>query len=157
AAAEFSTMQTNRIRKLTEQGIYAKEQLDQAEADTKSKNSMLRSDRASIESARAAVKADDATVSNAKLNLSYCHIVSPVTGRTGNLLLKRGNLIKATDIDLISIHQIHPIYVTFGVVESALPAIRRQMKTQKLLLTADLRTQPPDSDTGYVTFLDNAV
>ena len=157
SAADFSGVQAVRIRKLAEQGIYAREQLDQAESDLKSKNGLLRSDRAVIESARGALKVDEVAVSNAKLNLSYCHILSPVSGRTGSVMLKRGNLIKADDAELVAIHEINPIYVTFSVSEAHLPEIRRQMKNSKLRVTALIRDVLPDSADGVVTFLDNSV
>ena len=157
AAAEFSGTQAARIRKLTDAGVFAHEQLDQAEADLKSKNSVIRADEASIESARAALRADEASLSNAQLNLSYCKIEAPVSGRTGNLALKLGNLIKATDVELVSILQIRPIYVTFAVPEGQLPEIRRHMQASKLRVTALIQDVTPDSAVGDVTFLDNAV
>jgi multidrug efflux system membrane fusion protein len=157
AAAEFTGSQAARIRKLTDQGIYSREQLDQAEADVKSKNGVLRADRATIESARGAVRADEAAVSNAKLNLTYTHISSPVSGRTGAVLLKRGNLIKADDIELVAIHEIDPIYVTFSVTESHLAEIRRRMTSSKLHVAALIEDIHPESVDGIVTFLDNSV
>jgi multidrug efflux system membrane fusion protein len=157
AAVDFSAAQAARIRKLTDQGIYSREQLDQAEADLKAKNGVLRADRAVIESARGAVRADEASISNAKLNLSYCHILSPVSGRTGNVMLKRGNLIKADDAELVAIHEINPIYVTFSVSESRLAEIRRQMNGSKLHVTALIEDVRPESVDGVVTFLDNSV
>lgn len=157
AAADFSATQAARIRKLAAEGIFAGEQLDQAEADLKSKNSSTRADEATVESVRAAVRADEVTISNAKLNLSYCRIQAPMSGRTGNLMLKRGNLIKATDVELVSIHQIRPIYVTFAVPEVQLPEIRRRMQGSKLQVTAMIQDVRPDSVDGTVTFLDNAV
>jgi membrane fusion protein, multidrug efflux system len=157
SAADFSGVQAGRARKLAEQGIFAREQLDTAESDLKSKTGLLRTDRAIIESARGALKVDEVAVSNAKLNLSYCHIVSPVAGRTGSVMLKRGNLIKMDDIELVAIHEINPIYVTFSVSEAHLPEIRRQMKNSKLRVTALIQDVPPDSAAGVVTFLDNSV
>ena len=157
SAADFSGTQAARIRKLADQGIFAKEQLDQAESDLKSKNGALRVDRAIIESAKGALKSDESAISNAKLILSYCHIVAPVAGRTGSVMLKRGNLIKADDAELVSIHEINPIYVTFSVSESRLAEIRRQMTGSKLRVVALIQDVRPDSVTGVVTFLDNSV
>jgi membrane fusion protein, multidrug efflux system len=157
SAADFSGTQAARARNLADQGIFAKEQLDQAESDLKSKNGALRVDRAVIESARGAIKSDESAISNAKLNLSYCHIVAPVAGRTGNLMLKRGNLIKADDAELVSLHEINPIYVTFSVSEAHLAEIRRQMQNSKLRVVAIIQDVRPDSVEGVVTFLDNSV
>lgn len=157
AAAEFSSTQAARIHKLADEGIFAREQLDQADADLKSKDSATRADAATVESVRAAMRSDEVAISNARLNLSYCRIPAPMSGRTGNLMLKRGNLIKATDVDLVAIHQIRPIYVTFAVPEGQLPEIRRRMQGSKLQVTAMIQDIRPDSVDGTITFLDNAV
>ncbi len=157
AAADFSNTQATRTRRLADQGIFAREQLDQAESDLRSKNGALRVDRAIIENTKSAVKADEVAISNAKLNLSYTHIVSPVSGRTGAVMLKRGNLIKADDAELVSIHEVNPIYVTFSVPEARLAEIRRQMKGSKLHVTAIIQDVQPDRADGVVTFLDNTV
>jgi membrane fusion protein, multidrug efflux system len=157
AAAEFTATQANRIRRLAKEGVFSVEQLDQAEADLKSRQSVIRADQAAIESSRAAVAADEASISNAKLNLSYTRIHAPVNGRTGNLMLKRGNLIKANDVELVVIHQIEPIYVTFAVPEARLPEIRRRMQSSKLRVLALIEDVQPDQEEGTVSFMDNAV
>ena len=62
----------------------------------------------------------------AKLDLSYCEIRSPIAGRAGNLLVHAGNLVKANDVPLVVINQVSPIFVTFGVPERYLNAIRQK-------------------------------
>ena len=84
-----------------------------------------RATQASIESARARSEADQAAVATAKLNLSYCEIHAPISGRTGNLLVHAGNLVKANDVPLVVIHQVAPIFVNFSVPEQHLASIRR--------------------------------
>jgi multidrug efflux system membrane fusion protein len=79
---------------------------------------------AAFASADATVLADAAAVSNAEVNLDYTDIRSPIDGRTGNLTVKAGNVVKAPDDVLLTITQIHPIYVVFSVPEQQLPAIR---------------------------------
>ncbi len=81
--------------------------------------------QATIDSARAALRADQAAVETAKLNLSYCEIRAPISGRTGNLLVHAGNLVKVNDVALVVIHQVSPIFVDFSVPEQHLGAIRR--------------------------------
>ena len=76
---------------------------------------------------RGTLQADEAAVQNAKLQLSYCSIRSPVTGRAGILLVNAGNLIKKQDSVLLVVNQIKPIYVDFSVLEKQLPNIRKYM------------------------------
>src|SRR5437764_998731 len=75
----------------------------------------LHADSAAIDSARANMAADQAALDRAKLQLEYSTIKSPIDGRTGHLMVKQGNVIKATDQDLITINQVHPIFVTFAI------------------------------------------
>ncbi len=62
-----------------------------------------------------------------RVQLGYCFIRSPMDGRTGNLLVQRGNVVKANDINLLTINQVNPIYVAFSVPEQNLPEIKKYM------------------------------
>jgi multidrug efflux system membrane fusion protein len=98
-----------------------------------------------------------ATVQSDKLNLEFTAIRAPFDGRTGSLLFHEGNVVKAPDDTLLTINQIHPIYVTFAVPEQYLPEIQMQMNGKPLAVTAtyeNLASQPPQ---GELTFIDNSV
>src|SRR6266566_3858439 len=70
---------------------------------------------------QAAVRADSAAVANAELNFEWARIRAPIAGRTGRLLVREGNLVRANAPDpLVIINQIHPILVRFAVPERAL-------------------------------------
>ena len=71
----------------------------------------------------------------AKLNLNYCQIRSPLSGRTGNLLVHAGNLVKANDVPLVVIHQVSPIFVNFNVPEQHLAAVRRLNAAHRLAVS----------------------
>jgi multidrug efflux system membrane fusion protein len=93
------------------------------------------------------------------VQLSYTQIHSPVDGRTGNLNVKEGNVVKAPDTELITINRLQPIYVTFAIPEDRLAAVRKQMaQGRKLSVMANPNK---DSDTGWetgeLTFIDNSV
>jgi len=107
---------------------------------------------------QATVKADQAEVENARLQLSYCFIKSPVTGVTGNLWLNEGNLVKANDDKpMVVIHQVQPIYVNFAVPEKHLGQIMELRKTRQLkaqVVVAGHETRPL---LGHLTFVDNLV
>src|SRR5688572_22424135 len=116
-------LQADRYLKLAEQGIFSREQAEQMAMELKSRRSNVRAETASIASAKASIHADEAALEAAKVNLSYCAIRSPIKGRTGQVFIKAGNVIKANDVDLVTIHQIQPIDVAFSVPEGNLNAI----------------------------------
>ena len=82
----------------------------------------LDTNRASQDALAGTVAADRAAITNALLNLDYCQIRAPIDGRTGSLQSYAGNVVKAPDDILLTINQIHPIYVAFAVPEQYLPA-----------------------------------
>src|SRR2546422_10440480 len=88
---------------------------------------MSQQNRAAPEALKAAVRADSAAVANARLNLEWAAIRAPIGGRTGRLLVREGNLVRANSPDpLVVINQIHPILVRFAVPERALGDIRSE-------------------------------
>lgn len=106
----------------------------------------------------AAIKADEASVSNARLQLDYSTVRSPIDGRTGSLLIDAGNIIKANDVGpAVVIYQTTPIYVTFSVPEQHLPRIKEFMAKEPLKTEAipAANGEPPVS--GVLTFVDNAI
>ena len=98
-----------------------------------------------------------ATVQSDKLNLEYCEIRAPIDGRTGGLQFHEGNVVKSPDDVLLTINQLHPIYVAFGVLERYLPEIQRQMRDHTLAVTASFENLTGEPPRGELTFVDNAV
>jgi multidrug efflux system membrane fusion protein len=98
-----------------------------------------------------------ATVQSDKLNLEFTEIRAPFDGETGSLQFHEGNVVKAPDDILLTINQIHPIYVDFSVPEQYLPEIQKQMRerTLKVSVTFENITVPPPQ--GDLTFVDNSV
>ena len=114
--------------------------------------------RTNAETAEAVAAASRAAVENARLNLDYCTIRSPINGFAGKTLIQRGNLVKANDTaSLIVLNQVRPVYVNFAVPEQNLDAIRTYMARGPLAVSA----LPPGSthraDGGKLVFVDNAV
>jgi membrane fusion protein, multidrug efflux system len=105
------------------------------------------------------VKTDQAQIQTQKVNLIYCHIVSPVDGRVGLRLVDAGNFVQTTDTTgLVIITQLQPISVIFVVPEDDLPAIMAQMRTStQLQVTAFDRANVTQLATGHVTTLDNEI
>jgi multidrug efflux system membrane fusion protein len=113
--------------------------------------------RAAVDALKAAVKADGAVLENAKLQLEYCSIRSPFTGRAGKLLIDGGSLVKANDLPVVVLHQVQPIYVTLTVPEQELAGIREQMAARKLAVKAWPPDGPERVEEGELTFIDPQV
>jgi len=83
-----------------------------------------------VDALEATIKGDEAVLQNAELNLSYCKITAPITGRAGSILVNQGNLIKGNDNTrpLMVINQIQPVYIQFSVPEQRLQEIQSQLR-----------------------------
>jgi membrane fusion protein, multidrug efflux system len=129
---------------LLKQGVGSRQQYDQAEA--------------AAGSLKAALEADEAAVQTARLNLDYCAIRAPIDGRTGDLLVHAGNLVKPdADTAMVVINQVHPVYVDFAIPEQKLPAVREFMAEHKLPVQVSLPEQQGPLEAGELSFVDNAV
>jgi multidrug efflux system membrane fusion protein len=113
---------------------------------------------AAVENAQAAVNADKAAIDSAKIQLSYTSIYAPMDGRTGSLFVTQGNLIKASDTTpMVTINQVHPIFVSFAVPQQQLPQIRQYQAQGSLKVNAIVPKDPTHPVSGRLTFIDNAV
>lgn len=109
-----------------------------------------------VASAKAAIEADQAAISTARIQQSFTVITSPLDGRAGELLVNRGNLVDANGTTaLVVINQIDPIYVTFSLPEQQLPVVTEARKRGPLRVQADLRGGGPVA-VGELAFIDNA-
>ncbi len=110
---------------------------------------------ANADALKASVQADRAAVEQARLNLAYCTIRAPIAGRTGNLLVQLGNVIKANDDVLVILNRLSPIYVSFSVPEKYLSEIRRQQAIAPRLVS--VFASGGGRHEGKLTFVNNAV
>ena len=143
AQALNAKLDAERYEGLGKQGVVSKQQVDAALAAS---NAM-----------QATVAADKAAVETAQINLQYTAIHSPINGRTGNVGVKEGNLVKANDVPiLVTINQIEPIYVTFSVPEQQLAEIKEYSGGKELKVDAAPQGSSQHFQ-GRLTFIDNAV
>jgi multidrug efflux system membrane fusion protein len=142
AQLENARIQFDREQKLFEQKLVSQDEFDTS--------------KAGLDALTGTVAADQAAITNAELNLEYTEIRAPFDGRTGSLQFHEGNVVKSPDDTLLTINQIHPIYVAFAVPEQYLPEIKREMREKTLKVTATFQNMdaPPQ---GELTFIDNAV
>jgi membrane fusion protein, multidrug efflux system len=112
---------------------------------------------------QASIRASEAAAENARVNLSYTIIRSPITGRTGSVNLKRGNVVKSNDtttnaVPLVTITQLRPIYVSFTIPERHLPDVRTALAdSERLPAVVTMPSHPDKPITGTLTFVDNQV
>jgi len=142
---------------LVQKGVAPRQQLDQAIANADASEAAVRADQAAVETAREAIRADTAAIEAAQLNLAYCYVRSPIAGRTGSLLVNRGNIIKSNDTTLVVINQVHPIYVSFAVPEQELALIRKYSARGRIRVEASVPAGSGAPAAGELTFLDNTV
>src|SRR5262249_61191899 len=96
------------------------------------------------------VMSDKAQIDVQKLNIAYCHIVSPVTGRAGLRLVDPGNYVSANDASgIVVITQLQPISVIFTVAEDNLPQIVKRLRAGATIpVTAFHRSRATKAATG---------
>ena len=136
--------QSRRYAELVKKQYVSQEQYDQIKTNA--------------DAIEATVEADRASVENAKVQLSYCRIYSPVTGRTGSVLVNEGNVVRTNDATpLVTINQINPIYVTFTLPEQNLPEVKRRLAAGKLSVQAVLPDNEQQPELGDLSFVDNSV
>lgn len=100
----------------------------------------------------------DASLATARLNLSYCSIRAPIGGRTGVLNVHEGDMIRTSDATtLVTINQLSPIYVTFGVAQQHLAALNRYQAEGTLKVNVTPGPADPRMEDGALSFVDNTV
>src|ERR1043166_2542627 len=113
--------------------------------------------RTAADTFRAAIKADQGALENLKVQLSYCTIRAPISGRISVAAVKAGNFVRATDaMPLATLNQIAPIYVSFAVPQRNLPEVRTALADATAsveALVAGEKRRP----TGQLTMIENAV
>jgi multidrug efflux system membrane fusion protein len=145
AEAAKADADLERYKRLDQQDAISKEQFQQllTKADT----------------TKAQVQAKEAAVANAELSLSYTEIRAPIAGRTGQLLLHEGALVKANDnnFPIVTINQLAPVAVAYGVPEKSLEEIRAALAAQRASVAVTDRTTGLKREDGRLDFVDNTV
>jgi multidrug efflux system membrane fusion protein len=157
AQEKYAVAQAGRYAKLAQEGVISAEQSDQMRTNADATSQAVSADRAAIESAKAEIVAMQATIENDKVMLGYTEIRSPIDGRTGNLNVKLGNVVTANTMDMMTINEVSPIYVTFSVPEAQLRTVKKFMAVGHLPVFATPQDDEAYKEAGVLTFVDNAV
>ena len=111
-----------------------------------------------VQQDQATLITDQSAIDSAKLNLAYCHIVSPVEGRVGLRLVDAGNYVQTSDASgLVTITQTRPMTVIFTVAEDNVPAVAKAMRGGSLPVTLFDRANTSQIATGTLQTIDNAI
>lgn len=144
AASDQARSQERRYQELLDKNFVSKEAYAQI--------------RTNAQTAEATAKASHAGLENARLNLEYCTIRSPIEGFVGKVLLQLGNLVKANDTAaLVVINQVRPVYTNFAVPEQNLGLIRKYMAQGPLAVEVAAAKSDTALAQGTLVFIDNAV
>jgi len=139
-----ATAQAQRSKELAERGIATREQVD-----------TTRTAAAALE---ATVGADRAAIENATVQLQYATIKSPISGRTGVLMVHPGNLVRANDAaPLVVINQVTPVQVAFGIPERQLALLKQHLAQNTLRVEAKSQGDTGQPAVGRIAFVDNSV
>jgi multidrug efflux system membrane fusion protein len=158
AQAAYAKAQAGRYAKLVEEGVISPEQSEQYDTEAKARLEAVEADKAALKTAQASIQADEAAVRSARVQLSFCSVISPIDGRTGSLLVNEGNIVKANETVLVTINQLAPTYVSFSVPELYLPQIRRSLAAGPLQVEARVRSNDfSEPVIGRLSFIDNTV
>jgi multidrug efflux system membrane fusion protein len=146
--------QLDRASQLWKSGIISKEQHDQAATTVETLQATINASVAAVENAQAQIAASRASLENQKVQLGFTRIYSPISGRTGTLLVKPGNVVQANTSELTTINQVQPVYVTFALPEAYLPEIRRNTRGLTVVAKSD---EGGIQESGKVAYFENTV
>ncbi|HEX7723879.1 MAG TPA: efflux RND transporter periplasmic adaptor subunit [Pyrinomonadaceae bacterium] len=158
ATAANDRVAVARDLRLVEAGVIPREQYDNDVAKLRSSDATVRADQSSVANLQAAQKAEEATVQNARVQLSYTTIRAPLAGKTGNLAVTAGNLVRANDTtSMVTITTSSPIYVTFSVPERDLVRIRQSSGKEGLVVRGEIPGDESNPVMGKLSLVDNTV
>ncbi|MEN3940887.1 efflux RND transporter periplasmic adaptor subunit [Prosthecobacter sp. SYSU 5D2] len=141
--ADIARKQADRYRNLSQSGGVSREEVD---------NFISTADAADSNTVAAA-----AMVKEAELQLSYCTVISPITGRAGRRAVDAGNVVKEDETDLVVINQLRPIEVIFSVPEQYFGDIQRYTNLGELKVTITTSGSESQVIDGVLSFVDNAI
>jgi len=177
AQANFATAEEFRYRSLLAQNFVTREQYTQFKANAESYQATIKADQAAVINARAqaqaafaavgtneaGVEASRAALRAAQVQLDFTRIRSPLTGKTGPLLVYAGNIVQANTSSLVTITRLSPVRAVFTLPEKYLPSIQLAMTQQKLGVSAimandqGLSSVQDSEQQGKLIFVNNSV
>jgi membrane fusion protein, multidrug efflux system len=141
--------------KLGQLGVISGQRVRQLTTARDTASAGTTSDKAALTAAESTLKADRARLRETQLQQSLTSVVAPISGRAGAVLVKAGNLVRDNDTTLVTLLQLAPIYVTFGIPEQSLAEVQRLNAQGPLTVEAGSAGGAPME--GHLAFIDNTV
>jgi multidrug efflux system membrane fusion protein len=155
AAEKQSRSEADVARQLGALGVISGQRVNQVVTISDTAQASVRADQAAVEAASGSTRADRARLAETQLQLRFTDVVAPISGRAGAVMVKTGGMVRDNDTTLVTLLQLAPIYVSFGIPEQSLGEIRRLNSPGQLIVKAS-----SDANTGaegHLAFIDNAV
>jgi multidrug efflux system membrane fusion protein len=142
-------------KKLGDLGVLSGQSVSQAISTSDSASAGLHADKAAMAAADSAVKADRARLAQTQLQINFADVVAPISGRAGAATVKAGNVVRENDTTLVTLLQLAPIHVTFGIPEQALADVQRLSAQGPL--EVEVGTGAGTMAQGRLDFIDNQI
>ncbi len=155
AAEKQSRSDADVARQLGTLGVISGQRVSQMVTSSDSAQAAVHADQAAVQAAAGATRADRARLAETQLQLRFTNVVAPISGRAGAVMVKAGNMVRDNDTTLVTLLQLAPIYVTFGIPEQSLTEVRRLNATGPLIVNASTAGSPATE--GHLAFIDNTV
>lgn len=136
-------------------GVLSGQRVNQLLTTNDTTRAGLLSDQAAVEASVGATKADRARLAQMQLQMGFADVIAPIAGRTGAAMVKAGNVVREDDTTLVTILQLSPINVTFGIPEQVLPEVQRL--NARGPLTVEASNGDGSKVEGHLVFVDNTV
>lgn len=141
--------------KLGQLGVISGQRVNELVTTNDTSRAALRSDQAAADAAAAATRADHARISQTELQVNFTRVCAPIEGRTGAALVKVGDMVRDNDTTLVSLIQMSPVEVVFGIPEQSLTVVRQLNAGGRLAVEASDGSGTPLQ--GSLVFIDNTV
>jgi multidrug efflux system membrane fusion protein len=155
ASQRQSQSEADNALELAKEGIFSKERADQLRTANETARAVLRSDQAAVNAAAGTIKACRARLAQTQLQLGFTDVLAPIAGRTGAVMVRAGNIVRDSDAILVTLRQLAPIDVTFGVPEQILPELQRL--NAEGCLAVEAHNGDGTKFEGRLVFIDNTV
>ncbi|GGG64595.1 efflux RND transporter periplasmic adaptor subunit [Edaphobacter dinghuensis] len=165
AAEKQSQSEADVARQLGTLGVISRQRVSQLITTSDTSQAALHADQSAVEAAAGSTKADRARLAETQLQLRFTDVVAPISGRAGAVMVKAGNMVRDNDTTLVTLRQLAPIYITFGIPEQSLAEVRRLNAAGQLTVDASTdSTNVSGSESadglvrgGHLVFIDNTV
>jgi membrane fusion protein, multidrug efflux system len=155
AAQKQSQSEADVAKQLGALGVLSGQRVNQLVTTSDTTRAGLRSDQAAVDAAIGTTKADQARLAQTQLQLGFANVISPISGRTGAATVKAGNMVRENDTTLVTLLQLTPIDVAFGIPEQALSEVRRLNASGPLTVEATIGNGFVLQ--GKLAFIDNTI